>query len=245
MSTGKFVWHEHLSSDPERAQDFYGALLGWEVEVWKPGEMDYAMISVGGQSHGGFYEAPEGVPPHWLGHVHVASADDAAAKAKENGGDVIMGPMDVPEVGRFSVVRDPQGAVLSAFTPAGEAPSPEGVFVWDELVTSDVEAAKRFYGEVFGWTTEDMDMGGGHIYTLLKRDGGQADAGGAMPLGEIQAPPHWLAYIAPSDIDAAAAKAKELGATVYREPWDIEGVGRLAIIGDPTGAVFGLFNPAS
>jgi uncharacterized protein len=246
-SVGKFVWHEHASTQPAEAQEFYKQLLGWDYEVFKPGEVDYTVITAGGRGHGGFPPVPEGTPPHWVGNVHVESADRTVQAAKAAGGSVVVEPMDIPEVGRYAVIRDPQGAVVAAFQPAGDAPMGEGVFVWDELATSDVEAARRFYGEVFGWTASDMDMGGGFTYTIFKRAGEADDAGGtggAMPLGEAPAT-MWMPYVAAEDIDATAARAKELGGTVIREPWDIEGVGRIAIIQDPTGAVLGLIKPST
>jgi predicted enzyme related to lactoylglutathione lyase len=238
---GKFVWHENNSSDPGKAASFYKELLGWEIEVWKPGEMDYPMIKAGDQMHGGFGTAQGGAPSHWLGHVQVEDADEAARRAEAAGGRVVAGPFDIPEVGRFAVIADPQGAVVSAFHPQGEGPVSEGTFVWDELLTTDVGAAKSFYGEVFGWTTRDMDMGEGGTYTLFLR--GETETAGAMPRPEdVHAPPHWIAYIGTGDIDATATKAKQLGGTVLVEPMDIpNGIGRFAIVQDPTGAVFGLF----
>jgi uncharacterized protein len=241
---GKFVWHENNSTDVEKAKRFYGELLGWESEVWKPGEMDYAMIKVGDEMHGGFMAA-QGAPSHWLGHVLVESADEAADRARRAGGNVIAGPMDIPEVGRFALIADPQGAVVSAFAPEGEAPMGQGVFVWDELMTSDPEAATRFYGEVFGWTSRAMDMGEMGTYTLFSR-GEDDDVGGCMRMPEgMQAPPHWLVYVGVDDVDATAARAKELGATLFVEPTDIPEVGRFAIVQDPAGAVFGLFKQRS
>src|SRR5207248_3467066 len=135
--------------------------FGWEIEIFKPGELDYSAISVGGKGHGGFGQAQGGAPPHWMGHVYVEDTDAAAERATSAGGTVLAGPMGIPDVGRFAAIRDPQGAVFSLFTP--NDPNMEtgaGVFVWDELATSDVEGAKRFYGEVVGWTTSDTDMGG-------------------------------------------------------------------------------------
>src|ERR1051326_1304303 len=100
-TTAKFVWHEQVSDDPKQAQAFYGELLGWEVEVFKPGEIDYAMIHANGANHGGFGKRMEGAPPpHWLGHVAVASVDETIEKAKSAGGNVVFGPMDMEEVGR-------------------------------------------------------------------------------------------------------------------------------------------------
>jgi predicted enzyme related to lactoylglutathione lyase len=237
---GRFVWHDLSSTDLEAAKRFYTQLLGWDVERWKPGELDYDMISVGGQGHGGFGAAPEGHPSAWLGHVVVDGLEGARSRVEGAGGSVLGEPMDVPEVGRILIVRDPQGAVVSAFEPAGEATVPEGVFVWDELYTKDVEGAKGFYGEVFGWAANDMEMGG-HTYTLFQA--GERSVGGAMQIGEDHqdVPSHWYPYLAAPDIDKAIEQAKELGATTYTDPMDIPDMGRFAVLGDPTGATFGLF----
>jgi predicted enzyme related to lactoylglutathione lyase len=243
-TVGKFVWHEQVSADPKQAQDFYTQLFGWEVDVWKPGEIDYPMISSGGQMHGGFGKAQDGAPPpHWLGHVQVENVDEAAKRAKEGGGKVVFGPMDMPEIGRMAIITDPQGAAVGLYQPETEGPESSGVFVWDELATSDVDAAKRFYGKVFGWEARDVDMGAGS-YTILHRPGEEYTAG-LMALGDIPAPPHWMYYIAADDVDETATRAKELGGTVIREPFDIEGGRRIAILQDPDGAVFGLFKGAS
>ena len=243
-AVGKFVWHENNSTDVEKAKRFYTELLGWETEVWKPGEMDYAMIKVGDQMHGGFMAAQGGAPSHWLGHVLVEDVDAAVERARSAGGNVIAGPMDIPEIGRFALIADPQGAVVSAYASEGEPPPSEGVFVWDELTTSDPDAAARFYSEVFGWTPRAaMDMGEMGTYTIFSRGGEDGDVGGCMRLPEgMEAPPHWLVYIGTDDVDATAERAKDLGATIFVQPTDIPEVGRFAVVQDPAGAVFGLFN---
>src|SRR5437868_1012254 len=199
-AVGRFVWHDHASEDPAKAKDFYTSLFGWDTEIFKPGEIDYPMIIANGQGHGGFGKAQGGAPPHWMGHVRVDDADAAAKRAESAGGTVLAGPMDIPEVGRFAAVRDPQGAVLSVFAPNdSEMPPSEGVFVWDELATSDVEGAKRFYGEVVGWTTADMDMGD-MTYTMFRT--GDADRAGCMPMMPGVPAPFWLSYIGTDDVDA-------------------------------------------
>ena len=242
-AVGKFVWHENNSTDAKKAQDFYTQLLGWDIEVFKPGEMDYGMIKAGGQTHGGFGTAQGGAPSHWIGHVLVEDLDETLRRIEAAGGKIVAGPMDIPDVGRMAIITDPQGAVLSAFQPASdEMPVSEGTFVWDELHTSDVDGAKSFYGEVFGWTAQDRDMGP-MTYTMFKR-AGDVDVAGCMALEEgMQAPPHWLPYIYANDIDATTAKAKELGATIFVEPADIPDVGRFSVLQDPVGAIFGLFRP--
>lgn len=241
-AVGRFVWHDHLSEDSEAATRFYGELLAWDFAVWEPGEMDYPMIKVGGEMHGGFGPA-QGAPPLWLGHIQVEDVDAAAARAEGAGGRIVVPALDIPEVGRTVVVADPQGTVVSLFAPAGGPPAGEGVFVWDELLTTDVEAATRFYGEVAGWTTGKVDMGEGAVYTLFRS--GEVDRGGAFPLPEeAQGPPYWLTYVGIDDVDATMARARELGASTVMEPLDVPEVGRFAVLADPTGALFGLFRPS-
>src|ERR671935_836861 len=122
-TVGKFVWHEQVSSDPKQAQDFYTQLFGWQTEVFKPGEIDYTMISSGGQSHGGFATAMEGAPPpHWLSHVRVERLEDTIDKATRAGGRVAAGPFEMGEVGRIAIIADPQGAYVSAYQPQNESP---------------------------------------------------------------------------------------------------------------------------
>ena len=240
-TVGKFVWHEQVSSDPKQAEDFYTQLFGWETEVFKPGEIDYSMISSGGQSHGGFSKALEGAPPpHWLSHVRVDSVDESIEKAKEAGGKLAAGPFAMEDVGRMAIVGDPQGAYISLYQPESDATAPEGVFVWDELVTSDVDGAQRFYEEVFGWTTSDMgpEYGG---YRIFNR--GETGIAGVMTAQEPSIPAHWQPYVAVADPDATTAKATELGGSALMEPMDVPNVGRIAVLRDPQGATFGIIRP--
>ena len=242
-TVGKFVWHEQVSPDPKQAQDYYTQLFGWDTEVFKPGEVDYTMISSGGQTHGGFGKAMEGAPPpHWLSHIHVDNLDETIEKANAAGGKVAAGPFEMGEVGRIAIIADPQGAYLAAYEPAGEGPASEGVFVWDELVTSDVDGAQRFYEAVFGWSTQDMgEQYGG--YRIFNRGETETGVAGLMGAPDDSAPPHWQPYVAVEDPDATAAKGKELGGDALMEPMDVPEVGRLAVLRDPQGATFGIIRP--
>ncbi|MDQ1495598.1 MAG: uncharacterized protein QOG69_2081 [Actinomycetota bacterium] len=240
-TVGKFVWHEQVSSDPKQAQDFYTQLFGWETEVFKPGEADYPMISSGGQSHGGFGKAMGGAPPpHWLSHVRVENVDETIEKAKSAGGKLTAGPFEMGEVGRIAILSDPQGAFISAYEPQGETQGAEGVFVWDELGTTDVDAAQRFYTEVFGWTVTEMgaEFGG---YRIFNR--GETGVAGMMTLPDDSLQPNWQPYVAVADPDATTAKAKELGGSALAEPMDVPTVGRIAVLRDPQGATFGIIKP--
>jgi uncharacterized protein len=118
-----------------------------------------------------------------------------------------------------------------------------GTFCWVELATSDDAAAKTFYTQLFGWTFDEHQMGPGMVYTMLKLDG--KDVAGLyklMPDQEAQGvPPNWLSYVSVTDADEAANKAKTEGATILKEPFDVFTLGRMAVIQDPTGAVFALW----
>jgi len=164
---GNFVWYEHLTTDPKAAVDFYTEVVGWKTEPFADGN-DYLMW-VGGQGPlGGVMQLPEegaemGAPPHWLAHVQVENVDAAAAQAKKLGGKVHKEPEDIPDVGRFAVIGDPQGAFISIFQPKEAMtlhdPSKPGEFCWNELMTSDFAAAFDFYSQLFGWKVSQVKLG--------------------------------------------------------------------------------------
>jgi len=240
-SVGRFVWHEQVSPEPQKAQGFYTELFGWGTEIFNAGEFDYTMISAKGQTHGGFGKAMEGAPPpHWLSHVRVADVDETIAKAKQAGGKLAAGPFDMDDVGRMAIIGDPQGAYISAYQPLAEGPVPQGVFVWDELGTNDAVGAQRFYEVIFGWTTTDMgpEYGGYRIF-----NSGDTGIAGFMTLQDTSVPPMWLPYVAVENPDATVAKATELGAAALFEPMDVPKVGRIAVLRDPQGATFGIIRP--
>lgn len=120
-----------------------------------------------------------------------------------------------------------------------------GTFCWTELCTRDVEAAKKFYGELIGWTYEESDMGQ-FKYTMFKTPGTGQFVGGMMPINAPQfegVPPHWMPYITVENVDASLEKCKALGGEVVHPPTDIPQTGRFCVIKDPTGAVISLFHP--
>jgi predicted enzyme related to lactoylglutathione lyase len=118
-----------------------------------------------------------------------------------------------------------------------------GTFCWVELGTLDGDAAKKFYTGLFGWDFTDNPVGPGMVYTMLKLDGKDVGALYQMPSEMTTAgvPPHWMSYVSITSADESAAKAKDLGATLMKEPFDVMTVGRMAVVQDPTGAVFALW----
>jgi predicted enzyme related to lactoylglutathione lyase len=120
-----------------------------------------------------------------------------------------------------------------------------GSFCWIELGTSDQPAAKNFYQQLFGWTSDDMPMGPSDFYTMFKLNGREVAAGYTLRPGQRSAgvPPHWMLYIAVANCDESAKRVSQLGGTVLMEPMDVFTAGRMAVLQDPTGTVFCIWQP--
>ncbi len=255
---GQFSWVELGTTDSAAAKKFYGGLFGWTFDDMPAGPgMVYTMCKLGNHRACALYEmGPEmrkqGVPPHWLSYVTVDDVDAITAKAKANGGKAMKEPFDVMDVGRMAIVTDPTGAHLAFWQPkkhigAGIWGDP-GAMVWNELFTTNVDAAGKFYAQTIGWKTVSVDMGPMGTYTLFTKDGKRENGRGGMmtiPPDMKGAPPNWLAYFATDDVDASTKKVTELGGKVLAPPMDIPGnIGRFSIVQDPQRAVFALFKPA-
>jgi uncharacterized protein len=245
---GLFVWYEDMAKDPQAAIAFYSDVVGWKTQPFSEGGGDYTMW-VGSQGPlGGVMKLPPqaekmGAPPHWMAHVEVEDVDATAALVKRLGGKVHKEPEDIPTVGRFAVLADPQGAAFSVFRPDAAMtlhdPSREGEFCWNELLTSDSAAAFKFYSEVFGWKIlEEMDMGPMGKYRIFGV--GEKRLGGMMTTAKGSMPPMWLFYTETRDLDAAIGRATKKGAKVMNGPMDVPGGGRIAQFLDPQGAAFAL-----
>jgi len=250
-SKGQFVWYEHLTPDARATTAFYTDVVGWKTQPFPEG--DYVMW-VGSQGPlGGLMKLPEearkaGEPPHWMAHVQVDDVDATTALVKKLGGKVHKEPTDIPTVGRFAVLADPQGASFSVFRPSEPMtlhdPSKEGEFCWNELITSDSAAAFKFYSQVFGWKIlEEMDMGQAGTYRVFGV--GDQRLGGMMtaPAGS-RMPPMWLFYTETKDLDAALGRATKDGAKVMNGPMEVPGGGRIVQLMDPQGAPFALHQSA-
>ncbi len=250
-STGRFCWHELVTTDLALATKFYGELLGWTFrDNPSPTGGDYRMFSLGEVMTGGAIAAPSGVPSGWLVYVAVDDADASAKKLTELGGKIMVPPTTVPDMLRFACAFDPQGAAFGILQPLGagasqapyEGPPRSNTFCWDELHTRDTAAAKSFYSSAFGWTGKGEADGSNGYWHWRNAD---KDIGGMTShMGGPNVPPHWLAYVAVSDVDAVTKKAVELGGKVLMPAMEIEKVGRFSVVQDPTGAVFSPFRSA-
>jgi uncharacterized protein len=246
---GQFVWHELMTTDPQAAGAFYSKVLPWKTQP--SGMPDYTLWVSGKTQTGGLMAQPEsarqsGAPPSWLVYIGTPDVDATAAAAERLGGKVLRAPGDIPGVGRFAVLADPQGAAFAVFKPGG-SPPPEGApstdFSWHELATSDQHAALSFYSELFGWSRGPAhDMGPAGTYQLIEHGGAQV--GGAYKLMDASKPPHWLTYISVASVDKAAAAAKAAGGRVTQGPMEVPGGSRIAQILDPQGGAFAVHEPA-
>jgi len=233
---GLITWHELITSDVEAATRFYTELLGLELETADMGDFQYPMLQKDGRTHAGFVPKPAEAqaPSHWYPYVQADDVDAAVERAKELGAQVYMGPAEVSERLRFAVLGDPHHASFGVMTWSEEPPT--GVFAWDELYAEDVEAAKSFYGGVFGWTTSPAPFEGYRFF-----DAGETHIAGLMKKTDELPHSAWGTYFSTGDVDASTARAQELGATVMVPPTPLADVGRFAVLADPTGAAFGLY----
>lgn len=245
---GRHVWYELMTTDTEGAKSFYSELIGWKVKRDPSG---YEMWMVGNRGVGGVMELPKearagGASPFWLGYVAVADVDAAADQAPKLGGKVYRAPDDIPGVGRFAVLADPQGAAFAVYRsnephepPGGARPQ---TFGWAELNTTDWKSAWKFYSALLGWKhTQSMDMGPElGEYFMFGTDpqssmGGMSNAAKASEVGA-----HWLHYIHVPDVDDAVKKIERMGGKVLNGPMEVPGGDRVAQCRDPQGGHFGL-----
>jgi len=239
---GRFVWHELLTTDTAGAAAFYPKVLPWRTA---PSSMAGYTIWMAGQTQiGGLMALPTeagATPPHWLVYVGTPNVDTTCSQAQGLGARVVKAPADIPNVGRFAVLSDPQGATFALFTPGSGpppgAPPAQGAFSWHELATTDVAGALRFYGQLFGWTKgPGHDMGAMGVYQIFQH---AANAVGGMC--NVQGPstaPSWLSYVSVADSNRAVAAAKAAGGRLLHGPMEVPGGSWIAMMMDPQGGAF-------
>lgn len=245
---GKFVWHDLTTNDPAACKIFYSALLGWEyVDTSIDGHV-YSVARLGGKPVAGIHaprpERAGKTPSHWLSYMSVADVDATVAKAKAAGGAVLGEPHDVGSVGRAAVLRDPAGAPFGLVRFAAgdpvDPPTPvEGAFFWNEYLTHDVDPALAFYNGLIPFEMTVSKSESGATYVVLKH--GKARAGVfRVPDSEQNVPPNWLPYVFVTDPAALATKVASLGGKILLAPKSELRKGSLAVVADPSGAVFAL-----
>jgi uncharacterized protein len=251
---GGFCWMELGTTDQAAAKKFYTELFGWTINEFPIGPNEfYTMFKIDGRDVGAAYtlrpdQRAQGVPAHWNLYVAVESADAAASRATGLGAKVYAAPFDVFDVGRMAVLQDPTGAVFSLWQAKRHAgfgiKGVPGTFCAADLSTPDQEGASRFYEKLFGWRVGKEDENPAHNYYHLFNN--EEFIGGILPpaFSNPETPPCWQIYLQVADCDAAATKAKNLGGNLYMPPMKVEDIGRMAVMADPQGAAFAIFEPA-
>jgi predicted enzyme related to lactoylglutathione lyase len=244
---GTFCWVGLATSDPADAKVFYTSLFGWQGEDYSGGEAGtYTLLRRDGKDVAMLYRQTEearsaGAPPHWTSYISVRDAAVTSERAAELGGAAVFRrPLDVLDAGRVATIRDPTGAVVSLWQSrsklGAELVNDLGAWCWNELSTTDVERAKVFYGDLFGWEYESDESG----YTTIKNAGSRN--GGMRKQGdrERRVEPSWRPYFTVESADHASDKALQGGGQVVVPPTDVSRA-RLALIVDPQGAPFVVF----
>ena len=247
-----FVWHELLTTDVEAAKTFYANVIGWNMQAF-PGANDYTVLSAGATGIGGITVIPpdaheRGAPACWQGYIGVDDVDACCERIRSSGGAVVRAAGDIPNVGRFAVVADPQGAVFIVFKPnAGgsmptAAPGTPGLVGWNELHAGDGIKAFDWYAKMFGWTViQDMDMDPMGIYRLF--------AAGAQPIGGMMTKlpempmPFWAYYFNVESLNDAIDRTVKGGGKVLHGPQEVMGPMFIANCQDPQGAWFSMVAP--
>ena len=257
MSQGRFIWYELGTKDLDAATRFYTAVVGWKTKNAGQPDMRYEVLNPpstpDGMGIGGMMQYPPQMAanaPQWNGYVSVDDVDAFAARVTKHGGAICQPPTDIPNVGRFAFVNDPQGASFYLFKPNGatQAPPPPditpGYVGWRELVTSDWKAAFTFYSELFGWAKGGaVEMGAVHgTYQLFSSGEGQMS--GMMNNGAVGGgPPMWRYYFSVPSVAAAAERVKAEGGTIVTPPHEVPGGGWISTGTDPQGGSFAVTGP--
>ncbi len=250
---GKFIWHDLVTDDVTAARAFYGPLMGWSFETTRrPGGGPYTLIvSSAGNYVGGMVELQDPADgedySRWLGYYAVPSVDKAVAAALEAGGTVVVDAQNLANVARVAAIQDPDGAVVGLITsgvgfPKDRAVVGDGEIAWNELLAANPPGVAAFYASLASGSVQES-LRGENVYYVLSDKG--LERAGIMARPDAQVTPLWLTYFVSGDAARAADKAATLGGKIIVRPQSDIRDGSIALIEDPTGAIFGLQQPVT
>jgi predicted enzyme related to lactoylglutathione lyase len=235
---GTFSWAELVTSDAVAAKAFYTGIFAWEYRDNPiPDGSVYSTALRDGKDVAALYASDQ--PPHWNCYVTVESADAAAARAGELGATIAAEAFDVMDVGRMAVIIDPVGASLCLWEPRSHIGATlvnaPGALAWNDLLTPEPGESAGFYGDLFGWTIDEIPGAGG---SRVIRNGERSN-GGIMAIdprmGSV--PPNWLPYFGHEDVERLSEEVVGLGGQVRTGPVKVP-AGRFVVLADPQGATF-------
>jgi len=247
---GEFIWYELMTTDSDAAESFYSGVIGWDIKYSGMADADYRMLYAGEAGIGGLMQLDDnmiagGARPSWTAYVAVEDVDATAAAVKAAGGAVIVPPTDIPNVGRFAMISDPQGISLYVMRSDSDQPSRSfeqqsvGHCAWNELVSSDQDAAISFLTGLFGWQPgQAMDIGALGTYQMLDLGGEPVSA--VMQAGPDGSGPMWRHYFRVATLKESIAAIQAGGGKVLHGPQVVPGGDEILIGADPQGAIFSL-----
>lgn len=247
---GRFVWHDLATTDVEGAKNFYSQIAPWTIKPWDQDE-NYTLVEAEGAPLGGIMALPtpsaqsNGAHANWTPSVYVYDVDACARQAEKLGGRIVMQPREIPNVGCWAMIADPDGASIAIFEPSsGDPPGHDGPprvseFSWHELSSNDWKKSWEFYRQLFHWEKiEEHDMGALGTYFIFGLKG-QAMGGMFTRTPDMPAP-NWTSYLEVDSVKSAVPKVKQLGGRVMREPHQVPGGSWITLCSDPQGATFAL-----
>lgn len=247
---GSIVWHELMTTDVRSAAAFFAKVAGWTAHPWSV-DNTYTMFVRQNRQVAGLMGLPDearamGTPPCWMTYIGTPDVEATARQAVALGGVIHKAPQDIPTVGRFSIIGDPQGAHFVAFTPAGPAQgmSTDADFPWHELATSDIDAAFDFYERLFGWERAEAYHGPMGRYQTIGHLGRTFGGISQRPMG-VPGGPGWLPYITIKDAQATARVITAIGGRVSHGPMQVPGGGWIVQGADPQAAIFAVYAQTS
>jgi predicted enzyme related to lactoylglutathione lyase len=236
---GTFNWIDLGTTEVTQTKPFYAGLFDWEMEDLPADSETYTMCRLRGKAVAGIHAHSEEERTDWGSNISVDDVDKSTSWAAELGATVVIEPFEIPGAARMSFIRDPAGATVSLWQPKGfigaGLVNEVGSWSWNELVTAQADAAKAFYGELFGWIA---DMVPSSIPRASFKLGDLLIGAMHQPIGPERAP-RWTVFFRVADVDETATRAEQLGGRITHPPLDIP-IGRLAMIADPAGADFGV-----
>jgi predicted enzyme related to lactoylglutathione lyase len=247
----RFVWFDLMVGDVGKAKGFYTDLMGWGTrDAPMPPQGTYTIFSYQGADFGGLATLPDSkAPPYWMPYVQVSNVEQTLRDAQNMGATVLMGPTEIPNVGRFATLQDPTGGVLSIINfnqptaPPGPGNNLVGAVAFCELLTDDLPAALKFYETLFGWQHVVINVPGFDDYYILLH--GPNQIGGMYGRsGTPISANTWLTYFEVDDVDARNGLALTSGSQTLLPPNDAAGIGRFSWVADPQGAMIALFKDA-
>ena len=233
---GQLFWHELATTDIDKARSFYGGLFGWTFEDISE---EYVIIRHGGENIGGMVSSAASGKSMWIGAVSVEETQKAVDFLKSVGAEVLVGTTKLSGRGTMALFRDPQGAPVSlVHSSVGDPPLLEAKtneWLWMELWSDDPPASAEFYGKTLGYASESIKIDD-RDYWIFSKDEVKVGGISSNPVTNMET--QWVPYIKVSDPVRMTARAKELGANVLLEPDPSIRKGTVAVMTDPTGAIF-------